>query len=145
MRAQAAGKFLDLLHAFVAAFLHDVRGTELAGKSLPVGVAGHGDDTLSAHVLGCQDAQESHGAITHHRNSLAGSHFRGLGGEPARAQHIGGREQRGDLVSVGDARGGHQGAVGQGNAHVLRLRATHTLPVHTPALVAGTASFAGVV
>src|SRR4051812_48548410 len=51
-------QFADLGDAVVAAFCDDVRGAELAGDRLAVGVPGHGDDPLRAEALGGEHATE---------------------------------------------------------------------------------------
>ena len=145
--AEPAGELLDLGDAVVAALLDDVGGAELAGQRLAVGVAAERDDAFGAELLGGEDAEESDGAVTDDRDRLAGAGLGGDGGEPAGAEHVGGRHQRRDEVRVGHARGGDEGAVGERDAGQLGLGAegAHQDPVHAVRLVAGLADLAGVV
>jgi hypothetical protein len=78
--------------------------------------------TRSAPQLtGRQHAQQPDCAVSHHRDRLAGAGLGGDGAEPAGTEHVGEREEAGDEVVVGHVRGGHQGAVGQRDAHQLGL------------------------
>ena len=111
----------------VAAFFDDVGRAELAGESLPVGVAAHRDDPLGAELLGGEDAEQADGAVADDGDRLAGTGFGGDGGEPAGAEHVGCREQRRDEVGVGLPGRGDEGAVGERDAGVLGLGAVEAL------------------
>jgi hypothetical protein len=87
----AVGELLDAVDALVAAFGYDVSRAELASEPLPRFVAAHRDDPLGTFLLRREHTQETDRAITHDCNSHAGLHVRCVGGEPARAQDIGGR------------------------------------------------------
>jgi hypothetical protein len=110
-------------------------------------VPAEGDDPLGAQLPGGQDAQQSDGAVADDSHRLARSGLGGDGGEPAGAEHVGGREQTRDQVVGRHLGGGDEGAVGQRDAGVLGLRAGGGagLPVDAVGLVAGAADLAGVV
>ena len=145
--AEAAGELLDLRDTGVAALLDDVGGAELAGERLPVGVAAERDDALGAELLGGQDAEQADRAVTDDRDGLARAGLGGDGGEPAGAEHVGGRHQRRDEVRVRLPGGRDEGAVGERDAGQLGLGAegAHQDAVHAVRLVAGLADLAGVV
>lgn len=145
MRTEAVGQFLDLRNALVTAFFDDVGGTELAGQSLPVGVAGHGDDPVGTHLLRRQDTEKPDGAVADHGDSLTGPNLSRLGGEPSGPEDVGRCKERRNLVGVGHFRSGHQRAVREGDAQNLGLGAADALAVDAAALVAGQADLAGVV
>ena len=114
---------LILRDALVAALDDDVGGAELAGELLARLVAAHRDDPLGAELPGGEDGEQADGAVADDRDGLARSGLGGHGGEPAGAQHVGGGQQARDQVVVGHAWRGDQRAVGERDAHVLRLGA----------------------
>ena len=91
----AAEQFADLCDAVVPAFGDDVRGPELAGDRLAVGVAGHRDDPLGAQALGRQDAAEPDGAVADHHDGPAGAGLARERGVVAGGHDVGERQQAG--------------------------------------------------
>jgi hypothetical protein len=85
----AAGHVHNSLHALVAALGHDVCRAERAGELLPLLVAAHGDDPVGTHLLRRQHAQQPHRAVADDYHGGSQLHIRRVGGEPARAQHVG--------------------------------------------------------
>ena len=90
---QAAGQRLDACNAFLAALLHDVGRTELAGQCLSVRVARHGDDAGGTQLAGTDDCAQAHRAVTHDDDGCAGTCPGLVGGEPAGAEHVGGCQE----------------------------------------------------
>ncbi len=120
---------------------------EPARERLAIGVPAHRDDALGAQLLRGEDAEQPDRAVAHDRDGLSGAGFGGDGGEPARAEHVGGGQQRRDEIGLGHSGRGHEGAVGERDAGVLGLCAdrAHEHPVHAVGLVAGPADLARVV
>ena len=145
--AQPVGEVLHSGDTLLAAFLDDVGGPELLGECLALRVAGHRDDPFGPQLLGRQDRQEADCAVTHHRDGLARTRFRGDRPEPARAEHVGGGQQRGQHVGVlgTPARHDDEGAVGLRDADELRLGAADEPAVDATGGVTGIADLAGVV
>ena len=110
-------------------------------------MAGEHDDLLRAEGLGGQDGTQADGAVADHGDGLAGAGLRGDGGVPAGAEHIRGGEVVGQAVRVRGLAPGHlhEGAVGELDAHVLRLAARVLAGVDAAGLVAGLADLARVV
>jgi hypothetical protein len=137
----------DLGHAVLAALFDDVGRAVLARQPLPGLVAAHGDDPLSAELLGGQHGEQSDRAVTHDGDRLARASLGWHGAEPAGAEHVGGREQARDQIVGRGVGGGDEGAVGKRDAQQLRLRAqgAHRYAVDAGALVASPADLAGVV
>ena len=110
-------------------------------------VAAHRDDPLRAELPRGQHGKQSDRAVPDHGDGLAGAGFGCDRGEPAGAEHVGGRQQTRDEIVGGDVGGGDEGAVGQRDVQQLGLRAqgAHRDPVDAGALVAGSADLAGVV
>jgi hypothetical protein len=110
-------------------------------------MAAHGDDPLSPQLAGGQHGQQPHRAIPDHRHGLARPGLGGHGGEPARAEHIGGGQQAREQVVGREVGGGDQGAVGQRDPQQLGLgtQGAHGRTLAAGALVAGLAQLAGVV
>jgi hypothetical protein len=86
-------------------------------------------------------------APSHNRDGRAGPDTGGDGGEPARAQNIGGGQEASQQPVVGHLRGGDQGAVGERDTQRFDLRAAraNVLAVLAGGLVAGPAVRASVV
>ena len=117
------------------------------GQRLPVGVTAEGDDPLGAQLLRGQDAEQADRAVTHHSDRLARPRLGRDRGEPAGAEHVGGRHERGDQVGLGHAGRGDEGAVGERDARQLGLGpdGAHQHAVNAVGLVAGPADLARVV
>lgn len=141
MGPETTGEFLDLFNARVPAFSNDVSCSEVAGLRLPVRVPRHGDDPFGSKLLGRQDPEEAHGAVPDDGDSLVRSNLGGDSREPARSQHIRGRQQGRDQVGVGHFWGRYEGAVGVRDAGKFGLRAdgAHGLDVDAAGLVTGPA------
>jgi hypothetical protein len=135
----------DTGHALVAALGHDGGRAERAGELLPRRVTAHRDDPLRTHLPGGEHAEEADRTVAHDHDRAARLHIRRVGGEPAGAQDIGGRQQARDQVVRRQARGGHQGAVRERDAQPRRLRAADELGLLAGRLVAVLADGAGVV
>ncbi len=116
MRAEPSGELLDPGHSVVAALLDDVGDAELAGQRLTVGVSAERDDALGAELLGGQYAEQADRAVADHGDRLAGPGLGSDGGEPAGAQHVGGRHQGGDEVGIGHLGDRLEGSVGERDA-----------------------------
>jgi hypothetical protein len=145
VRAEPAGEVLDACHPLIAAVGDDVGRAELPGECLPGLVPAHRDDPLGPELPRGQHAEQPDRSVADDRDGLARPDVGGDGAEPAGAQHVGGREQAGDQVVRGHARGRDERAVGQRDTHPLRLCAADELPVHAGGLVAGAADLARVV
>ncbi len=146
--AQAPGQLLDLGDPGLAALLDDVGGAVEARELLPLRVARHGDDPIGAELLGREDRHQPDGSVPDDRDGLARAGLRGVGGEPAGAEHVRRGEQRRDEVLVGLSGGRHERAVGVRDAGPLRLgadAAVDELGVHALGLEAGPADLARVV
>jgi hypothetical protein len=100
VRSEPIRELLDPRDAVVAALLDDVGRAVEAGQLLSFGVAGHRDDPLGAKLSGRQDTHESDRAVTDDRDGLAWAGFGSDCGEPAGAEHVGCRQQRGDQLRV---------------------------------------------
>jgi hypothetical protein len=135
----------DTGHALVAALGHDGGRAERAGELLPRRATAHRDDPLSTHLPGGEHAEEADRTVAHDHDRAARPHVRRVGGEPAGAQDIGGRQQARDQVVRRQARGGHQGAVRERDAQPRRLRAADELGLPAGRLVAVLTDGAGVV
>ena len=147
MRAEPAGELLDLRHALVAALGHDVGRAELAGELLAGLVAAHRDDALGAQLLGGEHAEQADRAVADDRDRLAGAHLGRIGGKPARAQDIGGRQQTRDQV-VRRERPAWRPACRRPAARAAARACapwSDGLALHAPALVTRLADGAGVV
>src|SRR5205823_11413719 len=147
VRAESVGQLLDPLDPVGAAFLDDVGCAELARQALPRLVAAHRDHPLGAELLRREHGEQSNGAVADDRDRLARAGLGGHCAEPAGPEHIGGREQARDQVIRRDLWCGDEGAVGEGDAQPLGLRAqrAHRDAVDAGALVAGPADLARVV
>ena len=89
----------------------------------------HRDDSLGSHLLSGQHGEEADRAVTYDRDRHARLHVSRIGGEPAGAQDVGGRQQTRDQVVRRNVRSGHQGAVREGHAQHRRLRPANELAV----------------
>jgi hypothetical protein len=110
-------------------------------------VAAHHDDPRRAQLRRRENAEEADGTVAHDGDGLARPDLGGNRAEPPGAQHVGRGKEAGNEVVIGNLRSGDEGAVGEGDARPLGLRAdgTDKLAVHAGALVAGAADLAGVV
>ena len=115
--------------ALVAALGHHLGGAEPSRERLPVGVPGHRDDPLGAHPGGRQDAEQTDGAVADHDHRVALADVGADRSVPAGAHHIGEREQARDQRRLGLVAQRDEGAVGQRDPHVLRLRRPEGVPV----------------
>ena len=91
--AEAVGELLDLRDPFIATLLDDVGGAVEPGQLLSLWVAGHGDDALCTELLGREDRHQPDRAVTDHGDGLARAGLRGVGGEPAGAEHVRSRQE----------------------------------------------------
>jgi hypothetical protein len=97
-------------------------------------------------LVGRQDAQQPHRAVTDDRHRLAGPRLGGHGAEPAGAQHVGGGQQGRDQLRIRPARGGDQVPSANGmRAFRLGADGAHQGGVHAATLVTRPANLAGVV
>jgi hypothetical protein len=126
------GHVHDALHALVAALGHDVGRAELAGELLPLLVAAHRDDPLGAHLLRRQHAEQADRAVADDDDRRSRLHVRGVGGEPAGAQHVRRRQQARDQIGrrgrpgVGTSVPSASGTRSTGAcARVMNSRCTH--------------------
>ncbi len=145
---EAVGELFDAFYPGIAALGDDVGGSEFAGQALAGFVAAHRDDPLGAELTGGQYRAQPDRAVTDHYHGLAGPGFGGNGPEPARTQHVGGRQEIRDEIGGGNLGGGDQSAVGQRDPHPLGLCAAcgaEDLAVDARRLIAGAADLAGVV
>ena len=147
VRAQPIGEVLHAGDTLLTTFLDDVGGSELLGQFLALRVAGHRDDPLGPQFPGREDGQETDRAVTHDRDGPARSGLRGDGPEPARAEYVGGGQQRGQHIGVPgtSARHDDEGTVGLRDADELRLGAADEPAVDATGGVTGIADLAGVV
>src|SRR5215208_5284632 len=147
VRPETVGELLDPFRALLAALGHDLGRAELPGEPLAGPVPAHRDDPLRAKLLGGEHREQPDGAVADDRHRLARTGLGRHGAKPAGAEHVGGREQAGDHVLRRQARRRYEGAVGERDAGVLRLRAGWGtgLPVDAGRVVAGPADLAGVV
>src|SRR3954471_15247504 len=143
--ADTFGQILDPQNTVLAALAHDVGRPELAADLLPALVPAHRDDPLRAHQLCRQDAEKADRAVAHDDHRLPGPYLGRIGGEPARAHHVGERKETGDQLRRGNFPCGDQGAVRERNAEPARLRAAHQFAMLAGRLVAGPADRTGVV
>src|SRR2546426_7039648 len=141
----SVGQILDASHALVAALGHDVGRAELAGELLPRLVTAHRDDSFGAHLLGGEYAEEADRPVSDDGDRHAGFYIRRLGGEPACAKDVGGRQQARNHVPRGDSGRRHEGAVRERDAQHGRLRAADELGVLAGRLVARFANGTGVI
>ena len=99
-------------------------------------------------LTGGQYRAQSDRSVTDHYHGLAGPGFGGDGPEPARTQHVGGRQEIRHEISRGNLRSGDQSAVGQRDPHPLSLCAAcgaEDLAVDARRRIAGAADLTGVV
>src|SRR6266496_1651907 len=141
----SVGQILDASHALVAALGHDVGRAELAGELLPRLVTAHRDDSFGAHLLGGEHTEEADRPVSDDGDRHAGFYIRRLGGEPACAEDVGGRQQARNHVLRGDSGRRHEGAVRERDAQHGRLRAADELGVLAGRLVARSANGTGVI
>ena len=71
VRTVTVGHFQYLGHGFVAAFLNEISGAELAGDSLTIGMAAHGDDAGGSHQLGGKYRAQADRTIAEHNRGVA--------------------------------------------------------------------------
>ncbi len=98
---QAVGELFDAFHPGIAALGDDVGGSEFAGQSLAGFVATHRHDPLGAELTGSQYRAQPDRAVTDHYHGLTWPRFGGNGAEPARTQHVGGRQEVRDEIVGG--------------------------------------------
>ena len=103
---------------------------------LPRLVSAHRDDALGAHLLRGQHAEQTDRAVTDDDDRRARLDVGGIGREPARAHHVGEREQARDHVGVRNVARRDERAVRERHAHARRLRADDELAVLTRRLIA---------
>ena len=70
--AQTVGQLLDVGHAVLAAFGHDVGGAELAGQPLAARVPAYGNNPLGAELFGGQHSAQADRAVTDHDRGVPG-------------------------------------------------------------------------
>jgi hypothetical protein len=121
VRTQPVGELLDRSRTGVATLADDVGGTKLARELLARLVPAHRDDPFGSELLGGHDTQQADRAVADHDDGLARTDRGGHGGEPAGSQDVGGGKEIGDHLVVRYLGGGHEGAVGEGDAHPLSL------------------------
>src|SRR5215204_3940255 len=113
MRAEAASELLDLGHTVLTALLDDVGRPVLARQILACVMAAHSNDPLRTKLFGCEHGMQTDRAVAYDGHRLARGGLRGHRTEPARPQHIGGREQARDELVGWEVRGRYEGAVGE--------------------------------
>jgi hypothetical protein len=99
-------------------------------------VPAHRDDSLGAHLLRREHAQQSDRAVTHDDDRRTWLHIRGFCRKPARAHHVGQREQARDQVRLRHVASPDESAVRERHAHARRLRADDGLEALTRRLIA---------
>ena len=101
MCSETVGQVLDGLHSGITALLDDVGRPEAPGQRLAVGVPAHGNDPFRTQLPSGQHTEQTDCAVADDGDGPAWPCLGGHRCEPARAEHVGGCEQRRDQVVVG--------------------------------------------
>ena len=99
-----------------------------------------------AHLPGREHAEQAHRAVADDHHGRSRLHIGGIGGEPACAENIGGRQQaRYKVVGTARLRRRHERPVGERHPQERRLRPRHEFALDARGLIAVPAVRAGVV
>jgi hypothetical protein len=105
--AHSVGHISDASNTLLPTLGHNVGRAELESKLLPRYVPAHHNDSFCAPLPGGEHSEQSDRAVADHCDRRSRLHIRGIGSEPARAHHIGERQQTRDQVFCGKIRRGH--------------------------------------